>query len=63
MRKIRFSLHSHLKNMGFKKCLFQLPSIKFYWFGRIINIGTSLLYLTIDWRKNWLKYMITGKAE
>lgn len=59
--KIRFE--SHLKEMGIKRCLFRLPKIEKFWSGKIITIGSPLLYMVIDIRKNWIKDMVTGGVE
>lgn len=60
--KIRaFSL---LKYMGWKYCLFvDHFGIEKYWGGRIIDIGFAIFSVSFDFRKNWIKDMITGKIE
>lgn len=54
---------SLVKYMGWKNCLFSKLTIDTYWGGRIIVIGNALVALEIDWRKNWVVDMITGKIE
>ncbi len=38
-------------------------SVRKYWSGKIINIGLDSIYFELDFRKNWIKDMITGKPE
>lgn len=51
--------YSGLFNLFFKETF----SIRKYWSEKIIHIGLDSIYLVLDYRKNWIKDMITGKPE
>lgn len=55
---MRLSAHSHLKEMGFWKCLRSSVRVQRYWGGKIIHVGSALFYIGIDLRENWVKDMM-----
>ena len=38
-------------------------SFRKYWSGRIFSVGISKLCIDLDCRIDWIKDMVTGKAE